>query len=68
MIIYPKLVADLKNSYSTTSPASSVRKLNYPLTPSSDTSETVSVVNDIIHMSNMPGESGDSVDGKPLLV
>jgi len=46
----------------------SLRKVNFPLTPSSDTSETTtSLVSDLIHITSVPGESGDSVSSSQML-
>lgn len=61
-------VASLKEDVLSTSPAASVRKLNYPLTPSSDTSDSAGNHLSDTPLSSVPGESGDSVDKKPVVL
>ena len=51
--------AELNSTGSVT--VNSIRKLNYPLTPSSDTSDPpTSIMSDLI-ITSIPGESGDSL-------
>lgn len=65
---------DIKHELNSSTPGNaltvnSLRKVNYPLTPSSDTSETTtsSMVSELIHISSIPGESGDSISTAHML-
>ncbi|KAF6031646.1 hypothetical protein EB796_010041 [Bugula neritina] len=66
----PSIKGELKHPTdvnSTNINISSLKKLHYPLTPSSDTSDITSSA-DLIHITSLPGESGDTATSRQIIV